>query len=366
MLDIPVETWSSIFEMVLEQEDTISARIRLLKINSLWRSIAYETPQLWTNLRIHKNEVSQAEFYLQHSGALPVDVHLEILDLSPNTDTSALTEILSNHLNRIRSLCIHAQQHDYADKLLAQIGAGQHAPILEFICVKIDQEVREIVPGFAALQSAFQSTPRLLRLHLPAYPLPSGQSPLFSNPSLTHLTLDATLFYANLNCDTLFNVIGAVSGYIQGFTFHGSDDFSYADTSNFPTLNLPHLTEVHVSAPGWGLDILDTFHAPALTKVLFDARRQKEYHEIEEWTLEYSEPITTSLRHLSARSPQIKQLELFGTALQNPKDDYTWLFGAAFPMIEVLRFVETDITDDLLVLATVENMPRLRILEVHK
>jgi hypothetical protein len=191
------------------------------------------------------------------------------------------------------------------------------------------------------------------------FPNPKPTCPLFFSSALTDLILDAIPFGANLNEHKIFATITALKN-LQSFTFKSSDIFSYCDTSTFPNIDVPHLVSVDVSAPGWGLDILGTFHAPLLTCVRFDALRED---RISDWIPVYTEPISTSLRLLSQRSPHIKQLELRGTVLHQPEEDYQWLFGTAFPLLEVLRFEETDITDDLMELGA-KRMPSLKTLEL--
>ena len=357
MPELPVETWSTIFQFVIQLDDTLSSRTKLLRINQYWRNIATTTPKLWTHLYIHATNTSPVQFHLKNSGSLPLDIQIKLLRSSAR-DRSALTKILAEHLSRIRLLEINVPEHYGADKLIAQLGCGQSAPILESICIQVKNQPRDPVPSFASLHYAFSSTPRLARLSLPAYPLPKPTCPLFSSSALTDLILDAIPFGANINEDMIFATITALKN-LQSFTFKSSDIFSYCDASTFPNIDAPHLVSVDVSAPGWGLDILGTFHAPLLTCVRFDALR--EYH-IDRIPM-YTEPISTSLRLLSQRSPHIKQLELCGTVLHQPEEDYQWLFGTAFPLLEVLRFEETDITDDLMELGA-KRMPSLIMLEL--
>ncbi|KAF4616613.1 hypothetical protein D9613_008899 [Agrocybe pediades] len=361
---MPFETWSTIFQHLIQGTNTTRSRLRLLHVNREWRGIATGTPRLWTDLHIRRPDPSQAQFFLKNSGALPVNVNIELLNLSstPKPKLAALTKTLSEHIHRIRTLDIHVEEHTYADSLIAQIGAGQDAPLLESLSVRVEKESGDLFPSFEALQSAFRSTPKITHLSLPAYPLPNSSSPLLSTGSITHLTLDATPFYSNLNHDMLFDMLGSVSGNLESFTFKGSDDFSYA--TGFPEFNMPHLTSADVAAPGWGLDILSAFRAPALSDVRLDALMQKEYHTPEDWASLFGEPVTRSLRLLSERSPSIKRLDLAGTPLREPKMDYTWLFGGAFPMLETLRFEGTDITDELLATATASGMPNLKELEI--
>ena len=357
MPELPAETWSTIFQFVIQLDDTLSSRTKLLRINQDWRNIATTTPELWTHLYIHATNTTPVQFHLKNSGSLPLDIQIRLLHSSVG-DTSALTEILAQHLGRIRLLEIHVPEHNDADRLIAQLGRGQSAPILESLCIQVENQPREPLPDFASLHLAFSSTPQLARLSLPAYPLPKPTCPLFSSSALTDLILDAIPFGANINEDMIFATITALKN-LQSFTFKSIDIFSYCDTSTFPNIDVPHLVSIDVSAPGWGLDILDTFHAPLLTCVRFDALREYPI----DWEPVYTEPISTSLRLISQRSPHIKQLELCGTVLLQPEEGYQWLFGTAFPLLEVLRFEETDITDDLMELGA-ECMPSLKMLEL--
>lgn len=333
----------------------MSSCTKLLRVNQFWRKIAMETPQLWTHLYIHTASVPAVQFYLKHSDRLPLDVQIELFKHKLLTNTSPLTEMLAENLNRIRSLEIHVSVHKYADKLIAQIGLGQPAPILESLYIHLRYNSIP-VPNFPSLQSAFRSTPCLRYLNLPAYPLPKPPCPLFSSPALTDLILDANPFGATINGNMIFSMIGALKN-LQSFTFKSSDNFSYNESSTFPNINTPHLLSVDVSA-GWGLDIVWTFNAPILTTVRFDALRQ----DSNSWIPIYLGPIIT-LRRLSERSPLIKKLELCGIVLYSREVDYLWLFGTAFPLLEELKLKSTDVMDEFLALGA-NSMLNLKALEI--
>ena len=335
----------------------MSSCTTLLRINQFWRNIAMKTPQLWTHLYIHTTSVPAVQFYLKHSDRLPLDVQIELFKHKSLTNTSPLSEILAENLNRIRSLEIHVSVHKYADKLLAQIGLGQPAPILESLYIQVRYNSIP-VPNSLSLQSAFQSTPRLRHLNLPAYPLPKPTCPLFSSPDLTDLILDGNPFGTNINENMIFSTIGALKN-LQSFTFKSSDNCTYHETSIFPNINTPHLLSVDVSA-GWGVDILCAFDAPILTFVRFDAMKQ----DMSNWTDSYFGPMIT-LKHLSQRSPLVKQLELCGILLFCRERDYLWLFRTAFPLLEVLKFEGSEVTDEFLALGA-NSMLNLKALELRR
>ncbi|KDR83195.1 hypothetical protein GALMADRAFT_152139 [Galerina marginata CBS 339.88] len=357
MPHLPVETWGTIFQFV---EDTTSSRIKLLRVSQSWRRIATATPQLWSRLYIHTTNLVPVRFFLKHSRNLPLDMHIRLLDSSAK-DTDALTTVLAEHLSRMRLLEIQISEQELANKFVARLGHGQPAPLLESLCIQVDNPSCDPVRGLALLNSAFRSTPCLARLILPAYPLPHRSSPLFSSSVLTDLTLDAIPFGANTNEYAIFFTIKSVTN-LQSITLKSSASFSYCNTSTFrfPNISTPHLISVDISAPGWGLHILDAFHAPLLTSVRLAAPRGHRYRD---WTAVYTEAISTSLRLLSQRSPLVKQLELCGTVLHHPEEDYRWLFGTAFPLMEVMRFERTDITDALMMLGY-NCMPGLKTLEL--
>ncbi|KAF9556793.1 hypothetical protein CPC08DRAFT_725529 [Agrocybe pediades] len=366
---LPFEIWSTIFQFLIEGNNTTQYRVLLLQVNQEWRRIAASMSQLWIDLDIWSVDPSKAQFFLSHSGMLPIDVRITLLHLSgsrkPNIES--LAETISNHVNRIRTLDIHVETIKYADMLITQIGAKQDAPSMEFLCVNVERGEPDYPPGkrFASLKTAFRTTPNLKHLSLPAVPLPNFNSPIFSTPSIAELTLDATPFYANIHCNMLFNALLAVCQNLRSFTFKGSDDFSFHRTSSFPKISMPCLTSVKVSAPGCGLDILDTFRAPILSDVRFDARMQKYYWSLEHWGPEYGGYATRSLRILSERSPLIKRLDLAGISLVEPETNYAWLLDKAFPMLEELRFEDANISDDLLARAAAAGgLTCLRVLEI--
>ncbi|KAF9556783.1 hypothetical protein CPC08DRAFT_75185 [Agrocybe pediades] len=365
---LPFEIWSTIFQFLIEGNKTTQYRVLLLQVNQEWRQIACAMPNLWTDLEIRTVDPSKAQFFLSHSGVLPIDVRITWVKFSAtrNPDIKALTDALSNHVYRIRTLDIHVQMHKYADMLIAHIGAEQDAPCLESLCVKVKRRQPNYPPGkrFASLKTAFRTTPNLKHLSLPACPLPNFNSPIFSTSSIAHLTLDATPFDAGIDSNMPFNALLAVCQNLRSFTLKGSTSLLFLTTPSFPRLNMPRLTSVNVGASGWGLDILDTFRAPMLSDVRLDALEQKYHWSPEDWGLRYGGYATVSLRILCDRSPSIKRLDLAGIAFIIPETIYAWLFDNAFPMLEELRFEHADISDDLLAKAAVGVLPRLRRLEI--
>jgi len=396
--ELPFETWSSIFRIVVQNDDTTSSCVRLLKVNQRWRKIASDSPHLWTHLQIRNTNPSQAEFYVQHSKNLPIEVEIKLLssrdgilllnrgvlssrnslDLTPNipsVDVDGLARVLSSHVGRMKALRVQVTDHECADKLIALIGRGQPAPILESLHLQVHGKPSSGASGaslgargFPSLQSAFHSTPTLTHLGLPIHLLPPNISQIFSSSSLTSLTLIASE-YSNrgLALTQITDIIQSVRN-LRTLTFKSQRGYPFL-VHWLPEVDTQLLEAVDVAVDGLSIRIIRSLRAPILSKVRLDGKTyQVEGDSSSSSSSRADTPgkqSITILRFLSSRSLPIKELTLCGIPLHCYEEECIWLFSDAFPMMEVLRFESTDNLDALFALTPPGGIPNLQALELY-
>jgi hypothetical protein len=75
---VPNELLSMIFQAGYESS-SFPFEIIVSQVTRLWRCVAINTPQLWTRIHVGRNvRDSMAETYLSRSGALPLDLHIDM------------------------------------------------------------------------------------------------------------------------------------------------------------------------------------------------------------------------------------------------------------------------------------------------
>ncbi|PPQ76490.1 hypothetical protein CVT26_012357 [Gymnopilus dilepis] len=360
MPDLPPELWTTIFRQLVAVDNTALCRPRILLTNRTWYQVATSIYDLWTRIEITTPHIAQVQFYISHSGALPLDIHLTVLG-SMVQDMHPVARLIASHLHRIRLLELHVQQHEDAEHLVQEIGRDQPAPLLEVLSISLRALSPWVFSDSLVYRTTFSSAPRLAHLILPVYPLPRKRScALIHFPSLTHLTLDArSPFHGQLNPEMVFELLGALVN-LESFTFKSTDTCSYFNTSGFPLVESKRLRSVDISAPGWGLDILARIVAPSLQNVCFDTRRDG----VLMWSDVLALGISDALRLLSERSPSVTHVELYAVKFSYHHWRYPWLLGEAFPLLQVLKLDDTDITDAVLE-RTSQTSPHFRRLELR-
>jgi hypothetical protein len=157
---------------------------------------------------------------------------------------------------------------------------------------------------------------------------------------------------------------------LQHFVFKGQDDFSYNITSelDYPHIvSLPDLLTANVTAPGAGADLLRAINAPELIAVRLDGFRA--YHFEGRWEESLTEPLSVTVHRLSARSPNLRRLELERTEFHAPVEDYALIFSSTgFPQLEEVLLIGTDVDDQALLAASdrPSSLKRLTLRECEK
>ncbi|KIM37209.1 hypothetical protein M413DRAFT_279455 [Hebeloma cylindrosporum] len=99
------DIWSLIF--IDAFQNTTYALVTLRSVNRAWFDVAGNTPQLWTNLVLNRKsdfiDLEYAQFYLQKSGALPIDVHIALPDDVHVNEIGGVTVLVRDQTSRFRS-----------------------------------------------------------------------------------------------------------------------------------------------------------------------------------------------------------------------------------------------------------------------
>ena len=352
-------------------EDTTSSMLPLLRsVNRAWFDVAGSTPQLWTRLVLNRKSdftnLEYAQFYLQKSGGLPIDVQIALPDDVDANEIGGVTALLRDQSSRFRSFDLHVRIHDELEAFVSSIGQGRPAPLLEKLVLKIRECTEsDSVTDFLSLPTAFTPSPRLAHIELPGWPLPKTFPHL---PTINSLTIDSMPF-DSVAVDEIVSFLGSAPS-LRHFVFKGQDDFSYNITSelDYPRIvSLPDLLTADVTAPGAGADLLRAIKAPELTDVRLDGFRA--HHFEGRWEESLTEPLSVTVRRLSARSPNLRRLKLECTKFHAPLEDYALIFSSAgFPQLEEVLLIETDIDDQALLAASgrPSSLKRLTLRECEK
>ncbi|KAF8496047.1 hypothetical protein JB92DRAFT_2991827 [Gautieria morchelliformis] len=124
-----------------------------MRVCQFWRDIAKATPQLWTCLHIgYPHQFADPTGlwqWLERSGECPLDVILNIpLGV---TDMRPTLVLLRGHVRRFHVLNIEVPTPGIADTILSSIALsegkcnGNTAPLLEELCITIDEITRTIL-----------------------------------------------------------------------------------------------------------------------------------------------------------------------------------------------------------------------------
>ena len=118
-------------------ENTTSSMLSLRSVNRAWFDAAGNTPQLWTSLVLNRKSdftnLEYAQFYLQQSGALPIDVHIALPDDVEADEIGGVSALLRDQSSRFRSFDLHVRIHDELEAFISSIGQGRPAPVLGYL-----------------------------------------------------------------------------------------------------------------------------------------------------------------------------------------------------------------------------------------
>ncbi|KAJ7196793.1 hypothetical protein GGX14DRAFT_671912 [Mycena pura] len=165
---LPTDILDEIFSHYLDASDPYYTALgprRLLHLVGVcdrWRTIALGSPLLWRHVVAISNKLKmqQISLQLQRSAPVALSIHLAVASMTGmRRELNSTLDPLLTESRRWQNLFLRMHPSDF--KLLATSGA--EFPILE----KLDLEVRESVPGHAAL--FLRSLPALVHLTLTAY-----------------------------------------------------------------------------------------------------------------------------------------------------------------------------------------------------
>ncbi|KIM37234.1 hypothetical protein M413DRAFT_448723 [Hebeloma cylindrosporum] len=329
----------------------------LRSVNRTWFYVAGSTPQLWKRLVLNRKSdftnLDYAEFYLQKSALLPINVLIMLPDDVDVDEIGGVTALLRDQTSRFRSFKLQVRIHEELEAFISSIGEGRPAPLLENLVLKIQRRPKSgNVTEFLSLPAAFTPSPRLAHIELPGWPMPATVPPCPHLSTLTSLTMDAMAFKWGVGLREIIDILDS-SPALQHFVFKAPDDFSYDITANldYPhIISLPDFLTADVTAPGSGADLLRAINAPRLRDVRLDGFRKDTSKE--RWETSLTGPLSATVHHLSLRSPNLQRLVLEYTVFRSPLEDYALIFSkAGFPQLEEVLLIRTDINDKALLTA---------------
>ncbi|KIM37211.1 hypothetical protein M413DRAFT_448706 [Hebeloma cylindrosporum] len=329
----------------------------LRSVNRSWFYVAGSTPQLWTKLVLDRKsdftKLDYAEFYLQKSASLPIDVLIMLPDDVDVDEIGGVIALLRDQTSRFRSFELHVRIHEEVEAFISSIGGGRPAPLLETLVLKVQGYPKSgNVTEFLSLPAAFIPSPRLSHIELPGCPMPATLPPCAHFSTITSLTMDAMAFESGVGLGEIIEILESSSA-LQHFVFKALDDFSYDIAGGLDythVIFLPDLLTADVTAPGSGADLLRTINAPRLRDVRLDGFRKD--NSKERWETSLTEPLSATVHRLSVRSPNLRRLVLEYTVFRSPLEDYALIFSrAGFPQLEEVLLIRTDINDKALLTA---------------
>ena len=328
--------------------------LTLRSVNRTWCNVAGRTPQLWTELVLKRRsdfiDLEYPKFYLPKSGALPINVDIT---LPKDVDVNAIedvTGLLRDHASRFLSFKLCVQSHVELEAFVRLIGGSKPAPFLEELVPTVRQRDRwSNASEFVFLPTAFTPSPRLTHISLSGCQMPQTFPHL---PTITSLTID--------DMDAVDKIASCFEStpFLQDFTFEGYDNASYLESissqfaNNPHIVSLPHLLTADVTI-GCGAYLLHAIDAPELDFLRLDGRILN-YWNPESWEVDVvSRLFSKTIRHLSARSRNLKRMTLEYMELDFPLPDYRLILSSAgFPQLEELNLINTDIDDEALLAAS--------------
>jgi hypothetical protein len=328
---IPNEVLSIIFEAACLQSSPgpqrSSFEMILSHVSGCWRSVALNTPQLWTNIHIDSQDswqVQMTEVYLSRSGALPLAIHLVIDNL--DLEVAPAYHNLMTHLPRWSRLWLHCHWQIDLDRFLEPIETSA-APCLQLIDIFLgsmpnpDMIDRRIFGGGAPFLTYVRLRNLALRSCLP---------PL---QSVTNLRLDEpnqALYTSPSQLASMLNGLPALTHLVLS-GYYGEDGAPLA------LIELPSLRSLHT------LIFTDMFPI-LLNMILAPHMESLLLEEISAWHLDEFANLTSG----SPKFPSLKSL----TILYKPGQAFTLpTWGnviRAFPAVRCMTLLSHDPCDFLI------------------
>lgn len=314
---LPYELLSSIFQVAIEDSET--NEITISHVSRWWRSIAINSPTLWTQIEVNDSEASStlASVYLERSSQSPLDVKYS----RSHSSIQTFTDMILPHIDRWRSLSLEIDNADDGTAFF-RLFRMKSAPMLQ----KLDFDVGTW-PGFLNVP-----------YHEPVF--------LRGTPSLREFTLWGTAYTCAISAFTTLEVIHLHRGLsgqnhaeflfddytklhaflgdqpsLQNLVIHGDILGDVASAPIDPQLVLSNLRTLEFRASDSAIDlmiILEHILAPKLSCVII---------QVDDDDLVFE--------HASVVLPQVTDLVYTSGNLNIERSAIAWL-PHIFPNVETL------------------------------
>ena len=241
------------------------------QVTERWRNVALSTPLLWTHIRIafftnSTTSIAKAEAYLSRSGALPLDLFLEVAEHDEDGEDEFLDvlDVLGCHAARWRSLWVDSEASRYGIRdLLALLPVT--APRLQR--VQISMEPHEYYePGENSTQHIFSGgAPLLTTVRIRGLGLHLCLPPV----GVTTLELHTPMYEMRIEPARLASLLASLSSLI---TLVINGDFVVGGPTpkiivTMPSLRHFHLLTISYDQMPW---LLKMISAPQLHTLLLE------------------------------------------------------------------------------------------------
>ncbi|KIM89986.1 hypothetical protein PILCRDRAFT_812781 [Piloderma croceum F 1598] len=293
---VPNELLSMIFQAGYESS-SFPFEIIVSQVTRLWRRVAVNTPQLWTRIyvgRVHAGYF-MAETYLSRSGALPLDLHIDMYSGHTNMAEIILAcKIFHSDASRWRRLKVHLVWWQGLVRLLESL-ASANVPSLQSLQIYFDYDVSDDTDVIA--HSIFTGgAPSLASLKLHGFGLDCCLPPL---TMLNTLEIHHPLRGDRISLACLASMLDGLP-LLTHLVING--DFIHGWTPD-TQINLPSLRSFHLNTyneidqiPG----LLNAIAAPLLHTLLLESVICDEIDAFaESWCPTLQTPKYPSLRSLA-------------------------------------------------------------------
>ncbi|KAF8956776.1 hypothetical protein BDZ97DRAFT_1763458 [Flammula alnicola] len=357
---IPTDVLSQIFEGIVDADSSTLYTVR--SVNREWLETAAITPKLWSTVnlsrKIHFTDAEYVRLHLENAGELPLSVVITLHEDIPYDNNIPAIGLLRERVHKIKSLTLDMPSREAWQKFVTGIGEGQPAPILERFVLRAKEQ--EDDPNFhlsyITLATAFNPSPNLTHLQLPAWPLPAQPPPHLS----TVISLSLLTNFYEVDIAAVITLILAAPR-LQDFNFRVDGEYGQsADPHYTNIISVPNLRKADVTYPGYGVNLLGNFRSPGLIDARLDGYRAmmpESDYELDDWGI---------LNVLALHSPNIRRFELSHVFLEHPHEDYLRILsGQIFPVLEELILERTNLSDAALI-ESAGLRPSLKKLELRR
>jgi hypothetical protein len=120
-----------------------SSLLTLRLVQRAWYEITGMIPQLWTRLvlnrKSHFTDVKYAQFYLQKSGTLPMDIHIALPGDVDVSEIEGVADLLHGQTSRFRSFYLHVRIRYELEEFISLMAESRPAPLLESLELRVQK-----------------------------------------------------------------------------------------------------------------------------------------------------------------------------------------------------------------------------------